>query len=204
MKTSKPFSTISYNSPSFLSDTLNKAVTERLIDFWAWVEHLPEEDEKKTHKHVFIVPNGRVDTDVLFKRLSEELDVLNLDEHGLPRRLGCIQFVSSKFGDWFYYVQHDISYLASKGQTRKYRYTIDDVHISDVTYFNELRHTVTPPKIVMLDRLKACAEDGLTFEQLVYDGIIPINAMSNYEKVYNLIYNRTHRAGREGHEEEPM
>ena len=55
--------------------------------------------------------------------------------------------------------------------------------------------------MVILDRLKACAIDGLSFEQLVYDGIIPLNALTNYEKVYNLICNRTHRAGREGHEE---
>lgn len=201
MRTSKPFSTISYNSDSFLSDALNKAVNDRLIDFWAWVEHLPEDDEKKAHKHVFIVPNGRFDTDILRKRLSEELDVNNLDENGLPRRLGCIQFASSKFGDWLYYVKHDMLYLASKGQARKYHYSEDDIRVSDITYFRELKHTVTLPKTVMLERLKECAEDGLSFEQIVFDGIVPINALTNYEKVYDILLNRTYRGSRKGHDE---
>lgn len=201
MRTSKPFSTISYNSSVFLVDTLNKFIKDRLIDFWAWAKHLPEDDEKKAHKHVFIIPNGRVDTDTLHNRLSLELDVNNLDENGLPRRLGCINFVSSKFSDWYYYVQHDITYLASKGQARKYHYKDDDIIVSDTTYFNELKHTVTPPKSAILSRLKECAENGLSFEQLIYDGLIPVNAVSNYEKVYNVIWNRTYRSGRNGHDE---
>lgn len=201
MRTSKPFSTISYNSPTFLVDTLNKFIKDRLIDFWAWAEHFPEDDEKKAHKHVFIIPNGRVDTDILHNRLSLELDVNNLDENGLPRRLGCINFVSSKFSDWYYYVKHDITYLASKGQSRKYHYKDDDIIVSDTTYFNELKHTVTPPKSAIFSRLKECAENGLSFEQLIYDGLIPVNAVSNYEKVYNVIWNRTYRSGRNGHDE---
>lgn len=201
MRTSKPFSTISYNSSAFLVDTLNKFLNDRLIDFWAWVEHLPEDDEKKAHKHVFIIPNGRVDTDILHNRLGLELDVNNLDDNGLPRRLGCINFVSSKFADWYYYVKHDISYLASKNQARRYHYDDEDIRVSDVTYFNELKHTVTPPKSALFNRLKECAESGLSFEQLIYDGIIPINAVSNYEKVYNVILNITYRSGRSGHDE---
>ena len=44
MKTSKPFSTISYNTADFLSVKLNDLVNRRKIAFWAYVEHLPEED----------------------------------------------------------------------------------------------------------------------------------------------------------------
>ena len=74
MKTSKPFSTISYNSADFLTVKLNDLVNRRKLAFWAYVEHLPEEDEKKAHKHLYIVPNGQINTDEVLLDILVEYD----------------------------------------------------------------------------------------------------------------------------------
>ena len=44
-----PISTISYNTEQFLIKELNKMIDERIIDFYAFICHLPEDDlgEKK-------------------------------------------------------------------------------------------------------------------------------------------------------------
>ena len=89
MKTSKPFSTISYNTADFLSVKLNDLVNRRKIAFWAYVEHLPEEDEKKAHKHLYIVPNGQINTDEVL------LDILVDDRFMLDKKDLTLQFRGS-------------------------------------------------------------------------------------------------------------
>ena len=71
MKTSKPFSTISYNSPEFLIVKLNDLVERRVIAFFAFVKHFKEADEKKDHIHLIIFPNGQYQTDALKDYLAE-------------------------------------------------------------------------------------------------------------------------------------
>ena len=57
MRTSKAFATISYNTTDFLKLKLGELVERGVLDFWAFVDHLPEIDEKKPHKHLFCVPS---------------------------------------------------------------------------------------------------------------------------------------------------
>ena len=51
MNTRSPIATISYNTNSFLIKELNFMIADKIIEFWAFVEHVPEDDEKKIHKH---------------------------------------------------------------------------------------------------------------------------------------------------------
>ncbi len=107
MNTRSPIATISYNTNSFLIKELNSLIADKLIEFWAFVEHLPEEDEKKIHKHLYVVPSSTIDT----FRINERLSELDIQNPNLPP-LGCIRWVHSKFVDWYLYAIHDRDYLA--------------------------------------------------------------------------------------------
>lgn len=195
MRTSKPFSTISYNTEDFLNLRLSDLIQRRQIDFFAWVQHYPEEDETKEHKHLYIVPNGRVDTDQVLDYLLEH------DPKNPDKPFKCIRPHSSKFADWYLYALHDVTYLASKGQARKYHYVIDDVHTSDSDYLLEEVHTIDFAKLNRFAALRDAALQGVPFEELLMGGNIPIQQTYAYKQAYDLMANcRTDRAGREGHE----
>lgn len=62
MKTTKPISTISYNSLNFLKYKLDCLLEDGVINFYMGIVHQPEEDEKKEHIHLYILPHSQVDT----------------------------------------------------------------------------------------------------------------------------------------------
>lgn len=197
MKTSKPFSTISYNTPEYLTARLDELISSRKIEFYAFIEHLPETDETKLHKHLLIVPNGRIDTDQIQDHLTE------LDPEKPDKPLGCIMCRPSKFGDWFLYVLHDSGYLAQKGQTREYHYEPDEIIVSDTDYFNELRHTIDYTPYTRFTQIRQYADDGIAFHELVRMGLIPPQQVYAYEKTYSMLlqHNATFRNGRDGHDD---
>lgn len=196
MKTSKPFSTISYNSESFLTSTLDRLISTRKIDFYAFIEHYPEEDETKAHKHLFIVPNGKVDTDQVRNELLE-IDISN----PLNKPLGCMPMKSSKFADWYLYSLHDTNYLACKGQSRVYHYLKTDFKVSDFDYFNEEIHTIDHTKYNRFHELTQAIVDGKSFAQVLSSGIVPLQQTYAWEKAYKILSeNTTNRADRQGHQ----
>lgn len=194
MKTSKPFSTISYNSADFIKVKLGDLVNRRKISFYAYVDHLPEEDEKKSHKHLYIVPNGQINTDELLDLLIEA------DPSHPDKPLGCIQFRSSKFGDWYLYALHNVDYLGSKGQSRKYRYSIDDVVCSDSDYLMEEVHQIDLSKLSKIKALNQAVKDKVPFEQLLMTGQIPVQQVYAFRQAYEMISDYTYRNGRESHQ----
>lgn len=198
MKTSKPFSTISYNTADFLDAKLLDLVKRRKIDFYAFVHHLPEVDEKKEHKHLYIVPNGKVDTDEVVDYLLEH------DANNPTMPLGCIRPKSSKFGDWYLYGLHDPDYLASKGQVRQYVYAREEFHVSDEDYFNEEIHQIDMSHLSRTKTLRQAVEDHVPFEQMVVLGQIPIQQINAYKTAYDTIRHfqnvTLHRNGRVTHQ----
>ena len=195
MKTSKPFSTISYNSVDYLNQKLSELVSRRQIDFFAWVLHYPEDDETKEHKPLYIVPNGRVDTDQVLDYLLE------LEPQKPDKPLKCMRPHSSKFADWYLYALHDTAYLASKGQSRKYHYSFSDVFCSDKDYLLEEVHTIDYAKLNRFASLRNAALSGQRFEDLLLTGTIPIQQTFAYRQAFELMANcRTDRAGRESHQ----
>lgn len=194
MKTSKTFSTISYNSSDFLTVKLSELVNRRKIAFWAFFHHLPEEDEEKEHKHLYIVPNGQVNTDEIREYLLE-FDPVHPD-----KPLGCIPCRSSKFYDWYMYSLHDEVYLASKGQSRKYRYTIDDCVCSDKDYLNEEIHQMDMSHLSKVKALKQAVDDNVPFEELLSRGQIPVQQVYAYQRAYSLMQDyKTNRNERVTH-----
>ena len=197
MKTSKPFSTISYNSSEFLELKLNDLIIRRKIAFYGFIEHLPEEDEKKAHKHLYIVPNGQINTDEILDYLLE------LDPKNPDKPLGCIPFHSSKFTDWYLYSIHDKDYLASKGQTRKYSYTKEELTVSDSDFFNEELHCMDLSRLSKVKALRNAVETGVPFELMVMNGQIPVQQVYAYKQTYDMIldyFYRTYRNGRQSHQ----
>lgn len=197
MRTSKPFSTISYNTAKYLTAKLDELIETRKIEFYAFIEHLPEDDETKKHKHLLIIPNGAIDTDQIQDYLTE------LDPDKPDKPLGCIMCRSSKFGDWYLYVLHDEGYLAQKGQSRTYHYKPDEITVSDKDYFNELRHTIDYTPYNRFAQIRQFAEDGIAFCELVHMGLIPPQQVYAYEKTYSMIAQHygTFRNGRDGHDD---
>lgn len=195
MKTSKPFSTISYNTREYLIAKLDELVQLRKIEFYAFIEHLPEEDETKQHKHLLIIPNGSINTDQVQDYLTE------LDPEKPDKPLGCIMCRSSKFGDWYLYALHDTGYLAQKGQVRKYHYTFNEIIVSDKDYFNELRHTIDYTPYTRFTQIREFAEAGVAFSELVHMGLIPPQQVYAYEKTYSMLMEHAlFRNGKDGHE----
>lgn len=197
MKTSKPFSTISYNTVEFLTIKLNELITSRKLTFWAFVEHYPEDDETKMHKHLLLVPNGQIQTDSLFDYLIE-IDPSN----PLNKPLACVGVRSSKFFDWYMYGKHDVEYLAMKGQSRKYHYEDSDFICSDRDIFFEEKHQMDMSKLMKVKALNQAAKDGVPFEELLMSGQIPVQQVYAYQRAYDIINGHyvTYRNGREGHQ----
>ena len=191
MRTSKSIATISYNSNEFLKSKCEDLIESGIIDFAFWIEHAPEEDELKAHKHLYIMPSSVTDTKVLQKAF-EEFD----DNNDKP--LGVITFMPSKFDDWFLYSIHDKAYLASKGQSRKYHYLIDDFSRTDDILFRELINKIDRSKFIGLERVKNAVETGLSFQELVNLGAVPIQLINQYRLAYEMV-DTVQRNGRETH-----
>lgn len=154
MRTSNPCSTVSYNTSAFLYEKLSDLVKRRIIDFFLWVEHFPEEDESKKHKHVFLIPNKMLDTDSVREYLLEQ-------DPNNDKPLGCLPFRKSRFQDWFLYGLHEPGYLAEKGQRRKYVYQLEDFTTSDPDYFAELRHEINWAKVNQTAQIVEAYAEGV-------------------------------------------
>ena len=173
---------------------LDELLFARKIDFYAFINHLPEVDETKQHKHLFIVPSSLFDTSSLIDYLAE----IDLSQGFKP--LSCIAARPSKFADWYLYSLHDERYLASKGQSRQYHYKPEEIICSDTDYLSELVHQIDFSKIYRLDSVVKAVEDGVPFETLVEYGAIPIQQINQFEKAYALIKNnRLFRDSRRSH-----
>lgn len=194
MKTSKPFSTISYNTEPFLTERLKDLENRRIINFWAFIEHIPEKDEQKAHKHLYVVPNGQVCTDKFIDYLLEP-------DLTLDKPLKCLFCQSSKFADWYLYSLHDTAYLLSKMQDREYHYTDADLHVSDEDTFVELKHQIDYSKlgnkktVEVYNRLKS----GDCLDDLIAIGVIPVQQLNNYKWLESIARDTVFRSARSTH-----
>lgn len=182
MLTSKSISTIHYADTGQLKVKLDDMVEKNKLSFYAFIKHIKESDETKDHIHLFIVPNGKVNTD----QLRSELEFLDSKNPTMPIR--SLPFEPSKFADWYLYCLHDKSYLASKQQTREFHYQRDEYFVSDEDYFNELIHKIDFTKFKTQSLVVDAAENHVPFVDLVKNGVIPAPLFVQYQKVYDLVY----------------
>lgn len=195
VRTSKPVATISYNSAGYLELKLEELRRAGRISEWYFIQHKAEEDEKKDHIHLYVVPSKMLQTDDLVTYFMEP------DPASPTKPLTCPRWVSSKFGDWYLYSIHDPAYLASKGQTRKYHYCRDDVKAYDRDALDESIHDIDLTLLTVIQRMQEAQAVGLTFGDYLKLGRVPIAAVRAYEHAWQLLKAAsTYRAGRQGHD----
>ena len=174
---------------------LNELIRKRTLSFWSFVKHLPEDDEKKEHIHLRFVPNGQVDTDKIGDYLLEH------DPTHPEKPLGCTIMKHSKFDDWYLYAIHDVDYLASKGQARKYHYAPEEVVSSDEDALLEEVHQIDRSKLSKVRVVREAVEQGVSFQSLVKTGQVPVQQIFAFEKAYNVLSGTdTYRNGRTTHQ----
>ena len=197
MRTTRPFSTISWNSEFHLIKQLDEMIRQRSISFYAVIKHHAEEDEKKDHYHVYVEPDGQMDTHQFMDRL-EEIDPKNPLK---PIRIARVQ--NSKFADWYLYGKHDSAYLASKGQSRQYHYEDDDFIVSDSDVFLDLKHHIDWSKINATGHVIQAAEQGMTFAEYIKENPVNMLAVRSvqfiFEQVQGNMRNEVNRNGRRTH-----
>ena len=121
MATSKPQSTISYNTEAFLKEHLDDWVKGHLIQAYQYICHVGE-DGDKDHIHVRIEPNKSIDVMNLSDALKEYVQ-------GEEKPRGVRPWRPSKEEDWFMYVVHDPEYMrlkygeGEKGEKLPYEWT---------------------------------------------------------------------------------
>lgn len=108
MSTSKPISTISYNTEAFLRTTLENLIKGHTISDYYFIPHQADTDDLKDHIHVWVQPNRSLDTMTLQEAFKE------IDPNNLEHPLGCISFRPSKLDDWILYGLHLQPYLEAK------------------------------------------------------------------------------------------
>lgn len=197
MRTTKPVSTISFNTPAYLQLKLQELTRAHVLSFWAYIVHKPEDDEagNKEHAHVYMEPSKMVQTDLI----RDELREYDPEKPDKPR--GTLTFRSSKFGPWYLYALHDKRYLASKGQSRRFHYDHDAIVASDdddlLAMSREIDMLSISPYADMLD----AQAHGLTWAEYFARGTVPLAMVQQFERAWHLlIQERTDRNYREGHE----
>ena len=195
MKTRKPITTISYNSDGFLRMKLEELRRAKVISIWFFINHQPEEDEKKAHKHVWILPAKTIQTDDIVDELLEP-DLKHPD-----KPLKCLHFQScNSFADWYLYSLHDKSYLLRKGQRRAYSYTIDDMVCSDRDELDNFVKEIDMTDYTAMGRLIEAKDQGLTFNEYLRRGSVPVQLFNQYLKAWEYLDgNNTQRNGRSTH-----
>lgn len=196
MRTTKPISTIAFNSTAFLEVKLNELINAGRISFWAFIEHKPEDDEagKKYHCHVYIEPSKMLQTDDIRAELKE------FDPEHPDKPRGCITFKSSKFDPWYLYALHDKRYLASKGQSRRFHYAHDEIRSSDPDDLLCKARSIDMVSLSPYADMEDAQAHGFTFAEYFARGTIPLQQVALYQRSWELLMQvKTDRADREGH-----
>lgn len=179
MRTSKDISTISYNTSDFLKSRLDLLISTNVIDFYMFINHIAEDDEKKDHIHLYVLPSKLLDTCDLSREFIQDV------ENGLP--LKCMPWRFSDFDDMILYMLHDVDYLDSKGYERRFHYTLDDIVSSDDDYVRDRYKELRLEGNNWITKVVNAMDSGMTFEQFVLSGRVPVTQISNYSYVWNIV-----------------
>lgn len=196
MRTTKPISTISFNTPEYLALKLDELQTANRISFWAFILHQPEDDEagKKEHCHVYIEPSKMLQTDDI------KAELLEFDPQCPGRPRGCLPFKSSRFDPWYLYALHDKRYLASKGQSRRYHYEHDEIVTSDPDNLLFLARSIDMLSLSPYADMQEAQAKGVTWEEYFSRGTIPLPQIVLFERAwYTLRNSGTDRGASQAH-----
>lgn len=182
MRTSKPISTISYNSSDFLKLKIEHWKKQGIIEYGMWIKHEAEQDEKKAHYHVFLKPAKLIQTMDL-EQESCEIDPLNPDK---PFKM--VSFRVSQETDWLLYSIHDPAYLAEKGLSREFTYGFGDVLTTcEDTFQDIIAHCIDTRKGKLEYRLYEMIEKGLNWKEIVGSGVVPLRQINHAFTMYKAL-----------------
>lgn len=198
MRTSKPVSTISYNTKEFLIKKLNEMYDNCIISDWMFIEHYAEEDESKNHYHVYMSPNRMVDTMEIQKFFRE----IDLNKPSAPP-LGMIDFRGSKIDHWILYGLHYEPYLKTIGEERVYHYKKEDiVYRDELTFEYNYNHAFRGSEWAKRNQILVAIKEGTVDPySLIMNGTVPLNQATQLDCVSRMRKGRTYRGERKGHEE---
>lgn len=186
MKTSQPVSTISYNSDKHLRACLDGLVDSGKADFWFYVSHLPDSDDDKPHKHVYIILNHFLDTNILKPAFNSELDPLS-DE---GKHLGITWFnISKHFSDAYLYFIHDDGYLMSKHLQRKHHYKFENCVSSDLSSLWRMVSEIDYSEFDPFSEIANAVQNNIPFGKLIKMGVIKKRSVGEMRLVYEELYN---------------
>ena len=177
MSTKRPLGSISFNTVDFLTNKLNELLTDELVQSWCFVRHHAEEDTKKDHIHVLVIPSKPVDPLRIRKRFNE----FHPDGD-----LCCLPFMPSKVSDWVLYALHYPPYLIKKGITRQFNYDLSELVSSEPrewieNVFYEAQEELLDNRLAQF--LNLC-ERGDTFGDILASGLVPPNQILFYDKLF--------------------
>lgn len=201
MRTSKPISTISYNTIPFLQSKLQELLRNHKICDYMFIQHSAEADEKKDHIHLWIKPNTLLDSMDIQEFLKE------LDPSKPDKPLKCMDFrFCHDTDDWILYSLHFPAYLASKCESREFTYVKDDFFFADEDTFDDLfMHAFKGSKWAQNNAIiQNLINDGLSPIELITSGVVPLNMATSLNAFFYLgtKYGGLNRGGRPNHEEE--
>lgn len=177
MVTAIKLSTISYLSDKKTEEVLNELLVARKIRFWCYINHLPEEDEKKEHKHQIVFPDEQLDTRDLDDMFIEK------DPKHPDKPFRCIDWKkSSNMCDWILYGIHDPIYCAEKhGEIKKFCYASSDFHCSDIDIFDHYFYmSYHEFDFWKKSKYMELLRKGLTPKDLVTKGYVSMKEMVNF------------------------
>lgn len=182
MRTSKPISTISFNTPDFVRNLCGDLVHRGILSAAVWVEHLGEDDEagKKAHIHLYAEPSKRLQTDDLRTLFVEPVP-------DTDKPLGVLPWRSSRFTDWYLYCKHDRTYLNAKGLERKYHYKDEDFCATDADYLLCLVREISRLDVSLYSDMVDAIQRGVSWSQYFSRGTVPIQLVRQYKIAWDIL-----------------
>lgn len=177
--TKRPLSTISFNTEVYLRKVLDDLVECGKIQSWMYVSHLAEEDTKKNHIHLILIPCSVVNPVAVRKSFIEP----SFTDKG---DFGCLPFVPSKISDWLLYSLHYEPYLLSKGLLREHKYDKSQVVTNEPREyvdqcFSEAVESLSSSRVT---NFISMAMNGSSFGEILASGIVPPNQVVFFDKLY--------------------
>ena len=178
MSTKRPLSTISFNTDSYLQSVLSDLAQDGIIQSYIYITHFAEEDTKKNHIHLMLVPAKPLDACKVRKRFIEPC---------ADGDLQCLPFQPSKLTDWLLYAMHFPPYLVRKGIVRVHHYNLQEFctnepyeWLEDI-FFRGSEELENKRVSTFLDRVN----NGDDFGTILASGLVPFNQVIFYDKLYH-------------------
>lgn len=186
--TKRPLSTISFNTEPFMRNVLDTLVSDSKIQSWIYIRHLAEEDTKKDHFHLLLLPCSVVNP-VFVRKAFIEPSFTSLGD------LGCLPFAPSKISDWLLYALHYEPYLLSKGLQRQNHYDISSLVSNESRdYLDQcFSEAVEGLNTSRVSNFIDMAMRGHSFGELLASGLVPPNQVVFYDKLFRMYCTRGYR-----------